>query len=1051
MASVDTERNLLFGLLALQTGLIDQGALFAAFAAWTRDKGQALADHLIKLGHLDAARRDAVEAIAGLHVQALGGDPAKSLAVLAVERSTRASLARAGGPDVEATLGHADPASGSTQDDNDANGTTPYSLGTATSEGQRFRILRPHAKGGLGAVFVALDSELNREVALKQILEKHADDPVGRQRFVAEAQITGGLEHPGVVPVYGMGADPLGRPYYAMRFIKGDSLKDAIDVFHQRANTKSSSTFAGQGQDGRARRDRAGSRDLEFRKLLVRFLDVCNAIDYAHSRGVIHRDLKPANIIVGKHGETFVVDWGLAKAVGRADPSLGEQTLAPSSSGSSETLRGSALGTPAYMSPEQARGDLANLGPRSDVYSLGATLFCLLAGKPPFGGDDVGAILHAVQAGRFPRPSQLDSSVDDALEAVCVKAMAMRPEDRYPTPNALAEDLERWMADEPVSAWQEPFSRRARRWAHRNRAAVTALAASVLVTLVGTAVVLGVQTQANGRLQEANRQLAIANIHITRTNIDLKSANEREKQRFNLAMDAINLFHGEVSEDLLLKEKQFEGLRTKLLKGAADFYGRLEDLLKGQTDRESRAALGKAYDELGELTAKIGDQNAALAVYRKALAVRRALALEPAADAGSKLEVARTLNAAGWLQRSIGDMAGALASFEEARSLAEDAQRQGGAADQAQVVLGTAHHRTGYSLAEMNDTAGAQAAYGMALAIRQKLADANPRVTEFQQDLGSSHNNIGWLLARSGDTAAARAAYAKALAIRQKLGETNPRVMQFQQDLAWTHDNLGQLLAQAGDQAGAQAAYGQALAIRQKLADANPSVTRFQADVATSLLGMGWFLMQTGQPSDAVDYFSQEETIWKTLADANPTVPDYRNSLANCQTNMATVLLRLGRPAEARTWCECAVALRDVLVSDYPNLLRYRKELAETLLRFGQVRQAARDFAGAAADWRRACALFKSVPDLDSENVFFHAGCHALLSTLTGAPGTQVSPGESLSDADQALDLLKHAAAMGYRSAHYYSNESAFDPIRDRPDFRALMMDLMFPTTFFAR
>ena len=198
---------------------------------------------------------------------------------------------------------------GSTHDDEDDDGdavrTGSYSVGAATSDGQRFRILRPHAKGGLGAVFVALDSELHREVALKQILEKHADDPVSRGRFVAEAEITGGLEHPGVVPVYGLGTDALGRPYYAMRFIKGDSLKEAIDRFHD---------------DEALQRD-PGRRSLKLRELMRRFTDVCNAIDYAHSRGVIHRDLKPANIIVGKYGETLVVDWGLAKAVGRADPS----------------------------------------------------------------------------------------------------------------------------------------------------------------------------------------------------------------------------------------------------------------------------------------------------------------------------------------------------------------------------------------------------------------------------------------------------------------------------------------------------------------------------------------------------------------------------------------------------------------------------------------------------------------------------------------------------------------------------------------------------------
>jgi len=321
MAAIAADRNLLFGLLALQNGLINQVQIVAAFQAWTLDKVRDLADHLVSRGDLDADDRCAVEALVARHLKKHGWDVEKSLAAIPAGRSTRESLASIDDPDVGGALARL--GSVSTQHGDDADRTASYSVGSATSDGQRFRVLRPHARGGLGAVFVALDTELHREVALKQLLDHHADDPTSRQRFLIEAEITGGLEHPGIVPVYGLGTYGDGRPYYATRFIRGDSAKEAVQQFHADA--------ALQADPGR--------RSLELRKLLRRFLDVCNAIDYAHSRGVLHRDIKPANVILGKHGETLVVDWGLAKLLGRSDPGSGERTLLPSSAGgSNETL-----------------------------------------------------------------------------------------------------------------------------------------------------------------------------------------------------------------------------------------------------------------------------------------------------------------------------------------------------------------------------------------------------------------------------------------------------------------------------------------------------------------------------------------------------------------------------------------------------------------------------------------------------------------------------------------------------------------------------------------
>jgi serine/threonine-protein kinase len=294
-APANTDRNLLFGILALQMDFISRDALIAAMNAWVLEKTKPLGQVLQEEGALSAERRTLLEALVQEHLKQHDNDPEKSLAAVSSIKSVRQDLEQIVDSDLQASLGQVSRARSA---DDDPYATRGSVVGTATSAGTRFLILRPHAKGGLGQVSVARDEELHREVALKEIQGRHADDPVSRSRFVMEAEITGGLEHPGVVPVYGLGKYADGRPFYAMRFIRGDSLKEAIERFHK-ADIP--------GRD-------PGERTLELRKLLGRFVDVCDAIAYAHARGVLHRDLKPGNIMLGKYGETLVVDWGLAKS-----------------------------------------------------------------------------------------------------------------------------------------------------------------------------------------------------------------------------------------------------------------------------------------------------------------------------------------------------------------------------------------------------------------------------------------------------------------------------------------------------------------------------------------------------------------------------------------------------------------------------------------------------------------------------------------------------------------------------------------------------------------
>ena len=731
MATVTADRHLLVGLIALQHGIINQGQLLAAFQAWTLDRAKSLADHLAARGDLDGEDRAAVEALAARHLKRHGGDVQQSLAALNAGRSTRDSLVRLADVDIEASLAHLRATAIQTGDDVNADRTASYSVGAATSDGQRFRLLRPHARGGLGEVFVALDTELHREVALKQILENHADDPVSRQRFVLEAEVTGGLEHPGIVPVYGLGTYAGGRPYYAMRFIKGDSLKEATEHFHDDDSLKNNS----------------GRRSLELRKLLRRFLDVCNAIEYAHSRGVLHRDIKPGNIIVGKHGETLVIDWGLAKATGRSEPGSGERTLLPSSaSGSAETLPGSALGTPAYMSPEQAAGDLDRLGPRSDVYSLGATLYCLLTGRPPFEGDDLGEILRKVQSGDFRAPREVDPALDQALEAVSTKAMAIKPQDRYATCRALAEDIERWMADEPVSAWCEPIARRVRRWARRNRTTMTAAAVALVAGLVGLGTVTAVQARANTALRTANAEVRLANA-------ELASEKARVQARYNLAMEAIKAFHTGASEDFLLREPKFKDLRDRLLKSAANFYGKLGSLLKGQSDFASRRALGQANYELAELTSKVGQREAALAAHQQVLEYREALAAEPGAGGESIVDVGESLAAVGDEQFVAGKTALAQASFEAAQSRLEALDKAHPNTAAIQTGLANAYDHIGNLLRETGKPAESLESFAKALSIKQKLLDANPGIARYQSNLAGVMHNMASSLRQMGKPA----------------------------------------------------------------------------------------------------------------------------------------------------------------------------------------------------------------------------------------------------------------------------------------------------------
>jgi tetratricopeptide (TPR) repeat protein/tRNA A-37 threonylcarbamoyl transferase component Bud32 len=431
-----------------------------------------------------------------------------------------------------------------------------------------------HHQGGLGVVFTAYQEELDRTVALKRIRPDKLHE-AARRRFLREAALTARLQHPGIVPIYGLG-EYEGGPFYTMPFIQGQTLQEAIDAFHGAESL---------GGD-------PGRRKLRFRGLLQQFVTACNTVAYAHDQGVVHRDLKPSNLMLGPYGEILVLDWGLAKRFGRDETASdgAEDTPSPGPSSEDVTATGEVLGTPQYMSPEQAKGESA--GPASDIFSLGLVLYAILTGKTAFeepieGGADR---LKAVREAAIVRPRRRDASLPRNLEAICLKALAAKPEDRYTSARALAEDVTRWLAAEPVTAWREPVLLRGRRWARRHRTAVAALLVALLAALVGLGAVAGVQARANERLRRANAEIKRANAQTTEA---LAQSEESRKQAEAVSTFLVKAFRSPDPEQ--------DGRQVKV----ADVLDRAShELDKGfsgsQTSQAAlREALGRTFYDLG--------------------------------------------------------------------------------------------------------------------------------------------------------------------------------------------------------------------------------------------------------------------------------------------------------------------------------------------------------------------------------------------------------------------------------------------------------------------
>jgi serine/threonine protein kinase len=891
---MNADRSLLLGVIALQNNFIDRHQMVSAFDRWVSDKKKSMAEILVQIQAITPEEKALIEALVERHIAKNGGDAQASLAALSSAGAVAVDLKPVLDEDLQASLGHL--------------ARSPRSLDQAAADpmatlqpmirpngpgSSRFRVLRPHARGGLGEVFVASDDELNRTVALKQIRNQHADNPESRARFMIEAEITGALEHPGIVPIYGLGSYADGRPYYAMRFIRGDSLQDALERYHVAR-----------------KKGVADGGVLTLRGLMGRFIDVCDAIEYAHCRGILHRDLKPGNIMLGRFGETLVVDWGLARPLemkdsGTIEPNSTDEGLVhPTTRATTEkTLMGSAVGTPQYMSPEQAAGRLDILGPRSDVYSLGATLFCVLTGESPVDGENIGEILQKVQRGDIKSLRDLNPSLDSSLTAICHKALAVEPAHRYAKAAELAADIQRWMADEPTIALPDNLWRKVGRWTRRNQGMVSAVAAAAALIITLLSVGLWIISAAHERELKAHQQA---------------------DESFRAARATVDRYFTVVSEDTLLNQPGLQPLRRELLTDARNYYQAF--LKEHAEDKSLQSDLAQASQNLGRIQEELGEFVESMSFYDQAAVAQRAVIASNPNDLETKEELSDTLAAAGRVQQKLQAFEKSSQFNAEATKLREELVATDSGNMEYQRKLASSQMNAGLLSLRQGQLDPAEQAMRRAQTIREAFQD-KPDNLLMRRDFAKGHYNLGLLAVQRNEVDAAQKAFEDAVQILEPLIEQQPLDLELKLLLATCLRLIGDSWAGDADPSHSISYYERALKPLLALANRSPEVPEYRSGLAGLYMNLSNVQKETATAA-AVDSIHSAIQLLEEINKEKAT-PSQQRDLAVALRTRAT-LRDEDSEALARNDLERSIEILSALVAAHPDRAEFAQELQQS-------------------------------------------------------------------------------------------------------------------------
>jgi serine/threonine protein kinase/predicted Zn-dependent protease len=916
----------------------------------------------------------------------------------------------------------------------------------------RYKLLEQIGEGGCGVVYMAEQEEpIRRHVALK-VIKLGMDTREVVARFEAERQALALMDHPNIARVLDGGAADTGRPFFVMELVRGVKITDYCD-----------------------------QKKLSTTHRLELLIQVSKAIQHAHQKGIIHRDIKPSNVLVTEHDGVAVpkvIDFGIAKA-----------TTGPLTAKMPFTALAHFMGTPAYMSPEQARMSGSDIDTRTDIYSLGVLAYELLTGKPPFdpeqlfasGLDEIQRIicgqealkpstrlgtlsrgdLTVVAEHRRTEPPRLFQILRGDLDWIVMKCLEKDRGRRYETANDLAMDLQRHLRNEPVLAGPPSAAYRFRKFARRNRAALattSALALAVLLAVVGLAV--------NNRLiirEKEEKESALARV------VEEK---ERADKNLSRAREAVKEYLLRTSESPLLASGDFQGLRKELLETAIPFYE--EFVRQDQENPDLELERGRAFDDLGFLREGIGDQERALADFEEAKSIFRRLAASYPNNSIYRLRLAEALNSRGGVLRDLGRLDAAEGEFREGITLLDQLLNEKPATSEPLESLARIQGNLGLLYKDSGRLSEAESMLREAVATREKLVAENPDSLPLRGQLAHSWNNLGALFRALRRATEAEGAFEKVLEIldpdlvkRIAGGSPEPAKYRHQRGMAW--NNLGMMRSAAGRLEDAEQALRQALAIKERLAETFSSVPQYRKELATSFNNLGTVLTSLNRLDEGRTAYEKAIHLYERLAADSPGGTPYVVELAGTYSNMGRLIGDQGQLEQSLPWLTKAVEILEDALRRDERVTKVRESLCIASWTRAMTLAGLDRHAQALADWDRALEMddgryggqlrlrrasnllnlkdhvratadaagVAESPAATAEDLYNVACVYALAARL--APGEDP---RSSTYAENAMESLRQAMARGYRDLAHLQKDPDLEGLRSREDFKRVVKDL---------